>query len=80
MALKPIKGVALSAWATYLVNGDDSGIDPEDRAMADRFAEWMGGPIVSCDDAGFRWTHDASQFGALAGDCQEYTALIESEG
>jgi hypothetical protein len=76
--METIKGIGLSCWASYLINGDDSGIDDQDKAHADAFAEWLGGGIVECKDAGFCWTHNGTQFGALAGDCQEYTALIDA--
>lgn len=80
MALEPQTATAPSHWATYLVNGDSSGLEPAELEQANRFAEWLGGSIVSCEDAGFMWTHDAMRVcGALASDCQTFTALIESE-
>lgn len=82
MARTPITGIAPSSWAPYFINGDASVFDdlaegPSYKVRADKFAAWMGGPIVSCEDAGFHWTHDASQFDVGGADCQEYTALIE---
>jgi hypothetical protein len=89
--LQPVTGIAPSHWAPYFINGDPSGFDFSntptsnagdlDKAHADAFAAYMGGPIVDCEDYGFCWHHDATQFGALASDCQTYTALIDtSEG
>lgn len=74
--LVPVTGVALSAWACYLMNGDMDGMTDMDLDHADAFAVWLGGPIVSCDAYGFSWSHDAVRYGALAGDCSTYTALV----
>lgn len=75
--LEPVTGIGYSCWASYLINGDASGIEDSERAAADAFAEYMGGPIVSCGDDEFFGTPDAG--GNLRGDCVEYTALIEAE-
>jgi hypothetical protein len=77
MTRQTVTGYAPSYWASYLVNGDASGLEPDEVAKADQFAAWLGGSIVSCEDAGFMRRHDATQFGVLASDCQEYVALIE---
>lgn len=75
-ALIPETYTAPGAWASYLINGDATGIDDADRAAADRFVAWVdAGAPVSCDDAGFRRWHDAFQFCPLAADCQEYVFL-----
>jgi hypothetical protein len=73
-----VTATGLSAWASYLINGDDSGIDAEDKRAANEFAQSLGGPIVDCEDAGFMWRPDSFQFMPLGGDCQRYTALVES--
>ncbi len=77
MALETISGTAPSHWACYFLNGDSDGMEAEDIAAADLFAAWLGGNIVSCEDAGFLWYHDARQFCPLGSDCQTYTALID---
>jgi hypothetical protein len=78
MGLQIVTATAPSAWASYLINGDSSGIDAEDVAAADRFvAEILGAWPVDCEDAGFRWNHDASGIMPLGADCQLYSALIE---
>lgn len=66
-----------SRWACYLINGDASGDDNCDIALADEFleAEGLGAP-VSCEEAGFRHHHDARHYGVLPCDCHEYTFLI----
>ena len=58
------------------MNHDASGLEPgEEQAIL----EWLsteGLPFpVSCEDAGFRWRHDASNY-SLAGDCQLYAFLV----
>jgi hypothetical protein len=75
--LETITATAPSHWACYFIYGDASGMDDEEIAQADAFADWLGGSIVDCEDAGFIAYHDARQFGALAADCATYTALIE---
>ena len=48
-------------WASYIINGDDSGLEPSEREIADRAIarecgdEWS---IVSCDDEPrFTWSY-----------------------
>jgi len=76
--MKIIKATAPSAWATYLINGDDSGISAQDKAAADAFVsrEFEGYSPASCEDAGFIKFHDARAECPLAADCQTYTALV----
>ena len=76
MNLQPVTATGLSAWAPYLINGDASGLSPDDVAAADSFARWLGGVPVDCQDAGFIWRPDSFRFLPLGGDCQTYTALI----
>lgn len=68
---------APSAWASYLVNGDASGLADGEEATIQAWLEAndLGFP-VSCEDAGFCWRHDASAF-ALAADCQTYVFLTQ---
>lgn len=71
---------APSAWASYLINGDDSGISAEDKAAADAWIESVGlGGAVSCEDAGFMWRHDAYAFMPLGADCQHYKFYTEED-
>ena len=72
-----ITATAPSYWACYFINGDCSGMEDNEIDQADAFAEWLGHPIVDCEDAGFMTFHDARQFGVLAADCMTYTALME---
>lgn len=74
-----VTGTAPSYWASYFINGDASGLEDSEIEQADCFAKWLGGDIVDCSDVGFRWNHDATQFGTLAADCSIYTALVYAE-
>ena len=80
MALEVVTGTAPSHWACYFINGDSDGMEEAELKAADQFAAWLGGNICNCEDAGFIWHHDARQFWPYGSDCQEYTALIQSEG
>lgn len=72
-----VTATAPAHWAVYFINGDASGMEDNEIAQADAFADWLGGNIVDCQDAGFIHYHDAYQFAPFGADCQEYTALIE---
>ena len=67
-----IEAQGLSCWASYLVNGDDSGIDAEERQAADRFAAYLGGDIVDCKDFGYGRAEGPD---GVWGDLCTYTAL-----
>ena len=78
--METVKGKILAHYASYLINNDASALTEEDKNHADRFKDWLGGDIVDCsEDSHFCWQHDATQFGALAGECIEYTAFIDNE-
>ena len=73
------KLIAPSAWASYLINGDISGIDALDVQQCDAWIKRVAlGLPVSCDDAGFRWHHDADVDSPLGADCQEFIFLQSS--
>ena len=77
MTHKVIHLVAPSYWASYLINGDHSGLNAVEKLACDDWIKSQNvGYPVTCDDAGFRWRHDADAF-ALAGDCQTYAFLVE---
>jgi len=68
---------APSSWASYLINGDASGLDDGEEAAADAWIDSLGwGAPTGCEDAGFIAYHDAHQF-ALASDCQVYSFLVD---
>jgi hypothetical protein len=63
---------APSAWASYLINGDASGIDAAEQACANAFVAQYGVPVC-CDPVGFIKMHDAYHILPLGADCEEYT-------
>lgn len=69
--------VAPSAWASYLINGDASGISNDDERAADAWLARLGLPApCDCSDAGITRWHDARPECPLAADCQEYVFLV----
>lgn len=72
-----VKLTAPSAWASYLINNDASGMDDSDKAQCDAWLmrEGLAAP-VDCEPAGFCWHHDASEECQLGADCETYTFLI----
>jgi hypothetical protein len=75
--MKTLEITAPSHWASYLINGDDSGMEPEEKAQCDAWIKREGvGLPVSCEDAGFIWNHDARVECPLGSDCQTYIFLV----
>lgn len=71
---------APSAWASYLINGDATGLCMQDIEQADSWIERQGvGLPVACEDAGFMWKHDAFTECPLGADCQTYLFIIREE-
>lgn len=72
---------APSHWASYLINGDASGMDARDQRACDQWADTLPGMVVSCtgedDDnhPGFMRWHDAASWAPYAADCSTYTVL-----
>ncbi len=62
-------------WASYLINGDASGIDEADQLAADAFLSKhnLPGPVSCSDEQWFAARNDA---GTLAGDVMTYGFLI----
>lgn len=68
------KYILPAVWASYLINGDDSGISEENKSNADKFLQANSLPSpVSCEEVGFKWCND---FNNIGGDCDEYSFLI----
>ena len=68
-----VEYTAPSAWASYLVNADASGLEDGEIAQCDAWIKGIGlGAPVACEDAGFIAYHDARDTGALPADCQTY--------
>ena len=79
-----MKYTAPAAWATFLLNNDDSGLEESDLQAARAFAESLPGGIVSVDTEGddapgfTRW-HDAREWSPYAAECAAYIVLVERE-
>jgi len=66
-----------SYWASYLINGDASGISDDDQAQADAFLKREGLPSpCSCSDES--WFAHRNDAGTLAGDVLDYTFFIHA--
>lgn len=71
--------IAPSAWASYLINGDASGLLEGEKEIVDSWVKRMDcGAPVSCEDAGFFWRHDAMKECPQGADCQKYVFLKNS--
>ena len=67
-------------WASYLINGDSSGLEPAEKALCDA---WLarelepGEDVVSCDDESrFSWSYGLYTGADCAGgDLLDYTVV-----
>jgi len=67
-------------WASYLINGDASGLEPAEKALCDAWLQReleTGEAIVSCDDESrFSWSYDLhTGADCRGGDVLDYTVL-----
>jgi hypothetical protein len=61
-------------WASYLINGDASGLNDGEQEVIDAWLEKEGHPIFAdVGESGFSWTNDATDKG---GDVATYTAIV----
>jgi hypothetical protein len=66
-------------WASYLINGDASGLEDGEQERVDEFLAREGLPApVSCSDEAYFSRHNDAHIG-LAGDVLHYTFLVETE-
>lgn len=75
MRTKTVTYTLPAYWASYLINGDHSGLDPKDKLEADDWLRDHGNPrILTCsDEASFAASNDANHMG---GDVLDYVTLI----
>lgn len=71
--MKLVKFTLPSFWASYLVNGDASGLDDHEIKAIDRWldANNLSSPL-GYEDVGFYWHNDGPE-GHLGGDCMGFT-------
>ncbi len=76
--MKQVTATAPEYWASYLINGDASGLEPSEKAQADAWIERQGmGMPVSCSEESFlsNW-HDAMlELGSKGENVLEYVFL-----
>ena len=77
--LTPIYHTLPALWASYLINGDDSGLDAGDKAHAYKFIadNNLPKPCSCSDEPWVSWQNDSAN--RLGGDVLEYTFLIASQ-
>ena len=79
MAIETDTYVLPTHWASALINGDTSGLEPEDERHIEAFIAYMLDKHKQCwcidvsEESEFTTWHDAREFGALAGDCSVFT-------
>lgn len=63
-------------WASYLINGDASGLEDGEQAVIDAWMVKEGNPhICDCGESYFSWTNEAT---SLGGDVCDYTAFFNA--
>lgn len=74
--IKTIQYTLPAYWASYLINGDASGLEDGEQATIDAFVAEEGNPhFTGCgDETWFARRNDANT--GLAGDVCEYTAFF----
>jgi|HubBroStandDraft_4_1064222.scaffolds.fasta_scaffold00027_49 hypothetical protein len=76
--IRKITGAAY--WASYLINGDASGLEPEEKALCDAWLErelCLEESIVDCEEESrFTWSYGLyTGADCRGGDVFEYTVL-----
>ena len=66
-------------WASYLINGDASGLEPGEQEQIDAFLarEGLDSPVDCSEEPSFSRFNDAGT--GLAGDVLDYTFLVNAE-
>lgn len=76
MSFDTVQHVAPEYWASYLINGDASGLDDAEQSAADAWMRSIGlGDPVDVESVGFDVIHTAHLGGRFAGDVARYTFL-----
>lgn len=78
--IETVELTAPSAWASYIINGDASGITDAEQDAADQFLGTVDGECVDVSGEEFMTYHDARQFAPYAADCSTYTFVLYTIG
>ncbi|HYG24470.1 MAG TPA: hypothetical protein VEH04_16955 [Verrucomicrobiae bacterium] len=75
--LEPVTYTLPASWASYLINGDASGLEDGESSRIDYWllSHNLPSPVDCSEEAHFARSNDATQLG---GDVLEYTFLIRS--
>lgn len=76
-SLVPVGYTAPSYWASYFINGDNSGMEDEEIKAADAFIEsiGLGGPVDAKDEEEYSSRHDAWAYWPYSGSTATYVFL-----
>jgi len=74
--LTSIAVVAPSNWASYLVNGDLSGLERDEIKAVGAFEKDIGFSVTHCEEHGFCHDHDAYHLYPYGADCELYFGLV----
>ena len=77
MPIETIDFVLPVYWASYLINGDDSGISEKERAEIDSFVAGVevDGCLDVSEESYFSWWNDAT---GLGGDVATFTFVVRN--
>jgi len=67
---------APSAWASYLINDDGSGLESNEFRAARAFRDSLPGSVSGCESVGFLTYHDARDLFPFASDCSAFSVLV----
>lgn len=87
MTIETIETVGAASWASYLINGDSSGLEPREVELADKWQERLAPAYVVSvlsDDDGesespwFSWSYGihTGDDSCTGGDCLTYIAHV----
>lgn len=76
MTIKTFEAVGAAQWASYLINGDASGLEPREVELCDKWLEGLPGYIVGTEagEPWFSWSYGlhTGDDSCSGGDCLTY--------
>lgn len=73
--LTAVTRILPSYWASYLINGDSSGLEPGEREQIHAYLDREQLP-APCDCSGEQWFQRTNDATGIGGDVLEYTFLV----